>query len=69
MLCRMTDRNSRSLWLQQTTSFGAWENEGTNYFFGSTTVFVKSLTKENIGSAMEAMVTVEDGMWLTVYGT
>jgi len=45
------------------------ENEGTDYFFGDPTVFVKNLTKENIEKAMERIVAEDGGKWLTVYGS
>ncbi|HXG95240.1 MAG TPA: hypothetical protein VNN73_23085 [Blastocatellia bacterium] len=45
------------------------ENEGIDYFFGIPPVLVKSITRENIERALEALITENDGKWLDVYGT
>ena len=44
------------------------ENEGVDYFFGSPTVFVKSLNAENIKRAVSAIVAEDGGRWLEIYG-
>jgi hypothetical protein len=44
------------------------ENEGIDYFFGEPMLFVKCLTAENIERAVQAIVTEDNGKWLSIYG-
>jgi hypothetical protein len=44
------------------------DNEGLDYFFGSPMIFVKRLTNENVERAIRAIVSEDDGKWLSVYG-
>jgi hypothetical protein len=48
--------------------FWCMDNEGKDYFFGEPMLFVKHLTVENITKALDAIVTLDDGRWLKVYG-
>ena len=43
-------------------------NEGKDYFFGIPPVFVKQLTRQNIESALKALVSEGKGKWLELYG-
>lgn len=49
--------------------FWCMENEETDYYFGVPPVFVASLSPENIERALQALVSENDGQWLSVYGT
>ena len=44
-------------------------NEGIDYFFGVPPVLVEKMTLETVERALKAIVTEDDGKWLTVYGT
>jgi hypothetical protein len=48
--------------------FWCMDNEGKDYFFGEPMLFVKQLTIENIDKAIRAIVSEDNGRWLTVYG-
>lgn len=43
------------------------ENEGIDYFFGTPTVYVKSLTEENVKRALESAASENNGYWFEVY--
>lgn len=43
-------------------------NAGLDYFFGVPPVFVERMTRENVERALNAIVTEDDGRWLSVYG-
>jgi hypothetical protein len=45
------------------------EDEGTDYFFGNSIVFVKNFTRENIEKTLERIVAEDSGKWLTIYGS
>jgi uncharacterized membrane protein YpjA len=49
--------------------FWCMENEKIDYYFGVPPVFVATLTPENIERALQALVSENDGRWLSVYGT
>ncbi|HLJ86509.1 MAG TPA: hypothetical protein VKZ53_06780 [Candidatus Angelobacter sp.] len=44
------------------------DNIGVNYFFGTPPLFVRLLTEEQIETAIRALLTEDDGYWLSVYG-
>ena len=48
--------------------FWCMENENLGYYFGDPVVFVKRLTRENIESALRAIVSDDNGKWLAIYG-
>lgn len=49
--------------------FFSMEIEGTDYYFGVPTVFVRLLNRECVEKAIRAILTRDDGRWLDVYGT
>ena len=49
--------------------YSCMDNEGIDYFFGVPPLFVKVLTRENIETAVRALVSEYGGRWLEVYGT
>jgi hypothetical protein len=48
--------------------FWCMDNEGIDYFFGEPMLFVKRLTRENIESAVRAILTEDGGRWASLYG-
>ena len=48
--------------------FWCMDNEGIDYFFGEPVLFVRTLTRENVEKAIRAIVSENDGHWLSVYG-
>jgi len=48
--------------------YWSMDNEGVDYFFGTPPLFVKTLTKESVFRAIEALVQENCGRWLDVYG-
>ncbi len=64
-------RDGRSYCLVVATPNNIFEcmaNEGVDYFFGTPVLFVKLLDREHIERAIRALLSEDDGKWLSVYG-
>jgi uncharacterized membrane protein YpjA len=48
--------------------FWCMANEGVDYYFGTPPLFVRLLNKECVENAIKALVTEDNGRWLSVYG-
>ena len=48
--------------------FWCMENEDIDYFFGTPAVYVKLLNRDCVERALNAVVTENNGRWLTLYG-
>ncbi len=62
------DREFTFVFATPNNIFWCMENEEIDYFFGEPIVFVKCLTGENIERAIRALIDVDGGKWLKVYG-
>jgi hypothetical protein len=48
--------------------FECMANDGNDYFFGTPILFVKVLDRTHIEKAIHALLSEDEGRWLSVYG-
>jgi hypothetical protein len=67
---RMDDGRVYSLLLATPNNiYACMDNSREDYFFGVPPIFVRVLDRKHIEEAINALLSEDDGRWLSIYGT